>query len=166
MALPPNLSRAALDICKETGQGDFDLVYSVECFEHIEDDELAIANARTFLEPGGCLLIIVPFATPGQQQDPAFVEAESVHGHIRPGYDPTRLERLIGPTDFTEIKFEHCYWKDTGRLRTIKEAIAPAAGMEAIPGLEALARLDIRPGPVATGGGQANGIKAIAVGKR
>ncbi len=38
----------------------FDTVYALNVVEHIENDELAIANAKKFLKKGGTLIILVP----------------------------------------------------------------------------------------------------------
>ncbi|MCS7040616.1 MAG: class I SAM-dependent methyltransferase, partial [Caldilineales bacterium] len=38
----------------------FDTVFSLNVFEHIEDDRLAMHNAARVLQPGGHLILIVP----------------------------------------------------------------------------------------------------------
>ena len=40
--------------------GAFDTVFALNVIEHIENDDLAISNAKKFLKPGGQLIILVP----------------------------------------------------------------------------------------------------------
>ena len=163
---PPNLVWRPLDILAEVGDASFDLVYSVECFEHIEDDHRAFSNALTFVHPKGSFLVIVPFATPRDQQDTATVEGErSRHGHIRPGYDPERLLNLVSPGPFQSIRLESCYWRHTSGLRAYRDEAIGTLGLELLPHVEALARFDIRPGQLANSRNEAQGIKLIATGK-
>lgn len=42
------------------GRLDIDTVFSLNVFEHIEDHEMALANAARVLRPGGHLILVVP----------------------------------------------------------------------------------------------------------
>jgi SAM-dependent methyltransferase len=155
-----------LDICAETGQAGFDLVWSVECLEHIKDDALAVHNACSFVRPGGQLLLIVPFANQQEQKDPSVIQGERRFGHVVAGYDADRLTQLIGRDQFNEIRLENCYWRETYALRLYRNAVFPAMGSRVLVQLEALARTDIRPGALAENRTQALGIKVLATGRR
>jgi SAM-dependent methyltransferase len=72
-----------------------DFVCTVECLEHIEDDEAVVALMVSKLAPGGRLYLQVPFASEGELADPALCRRElEEHGHVRPGYSPERLLSL------------------------------------------------------------------------
>ena len=57
--------------------GQFDSVFALNVVEHIEDDRLALANARLLLQPGGRLVILVP-AYPS-----LYTEMDRALGHYR-----------------------------------------------------------------------------------
>lgn len=60
----PNLDALVMDITdadvREVGERRFDTALSVNVFEHIEDDELAIKHTRELLQPGGHFILVVP----------------------------------------------------------------------------------------------------------
>ncbi|HUM01960.1 MAG TPA: methyltransferase domain-containing protein [Thermoanaerobaculia bacterium] len=79
-----------------------DFVFTVECLEHIEDDEAVVALMASKLAPGGRLYLQVPFASEGESVDPALCRREfEEHGHVRPGYSPERLLSLAGGQGLT-----------------------------------------------------------------
>ena len=48
----------------------FDLVFSIECLEHIEDYRRAFRHKAARVRPGKYLYISVPLASRDQQRDP------------------------------------------------------------------------------------------------
>lgn len=163
---PPNLTVRKLDICTGSAEDHYDLVYSVQCFEHIEDDQLAIGKAISYVREGGRFLVIVPFATPEEQADAATVaEDRARNQHCRPGYDPARLRSLVAPGRFADVRVEACFWWYSSHLRNYKELVAGRLGEQAWPHLEALARLDVRPGQLPLKRTEAVGIRLLATGK-
>ena len=72
-----------------------DFVCSIECLEHIEDDESVFAAMASCIAPGGRLYLQVPFANQSEQADRELCRRErEQHDHVRPGYDETRLRSL------------------------------------------------------------------------
>jgi SAM-dependent methyltransferase len=73
-----------------------DFIYSIECLEHIEDDRTVVRAMADLVSPGGSLYLQLPFASPVEQADAVLCETERRnHGHVRPGYDPEGLRRLV-----------------------------------------------------------------------
>jgi SAM-dependent methyltransferase len=72
-----------------------DFVFSIECLEHIENDETVFATMVGCVAPGGRLYVQVPFANASEQADPDLCRNErEQHEHVRPGYDDARLRAL------------------------------------------------------------------------
>jgi SAM-dependent methyltransferase len=72
-----------------------DFVYSIECLEHIEEDEKIVALMASKLMPAGRLYLQVPFASEAELADPelrrkGLRELE----HVRVGYSAERLNAL------------------------------------------------------------------------
>ena len=163
---PANLTAQSLDICAQRGDESCDLVYSVECFEHIEDDDLAVRNALSFVRKGGSFLVIVPIATIEDQHDPQQVERDrSLYRHQRVGYHPERLTQLVEPGRFRTVELENCYWRTTMDLRNYRDEVLPQLTPTDFRHLEALARLDLRPGELVPDRSKAVGLKLLATGK-
>lgn len=71
-----------------------DLVYSIECLEHIKEDRPAFAMAAGLVKPGGWLYLQLPFANEREQADPQLQQQEwQMFQHYRPGYDSKRLQQ-------------------------------------------------------------------------
>ena len=80
------------DVTKLDFSGDFDLVVSVDNFEHVEDDIAAMRTLLRALRPGGRLVAHVP----GYERRWILLGRRvnfDVPGHVRPGY---RAEELVG----------------------------------------------------------------------
>jgi SAM-dependent methyltransferase len=96
----PNLRFIQGDLFQSEVRGKLpaaDLVYSIECLEHIEDDEFVFGVMVSCLGPGGRLYLQVPFANAREQADPDLGRLERArHEHVRPGYDEARLRALAG----------------------------------------------------------------------
>lgn len=96
----PNLRFIKGDLFQSEVRGKLpaaDLVYSIECLEHIEDDEFVFGVMVSCLTPGGRLYLQVPFANVREQADPDLGRRErEQHEHVRPGYDEARLRDLAG----------------------------------------------------------------------
>jgi SAM-dependent methyltransferase len=69
-----------------------DFVYSIECLEHIENDDAVVDLMASKLKPGGRLFLQVPFATDADLADLEFCRRElEENEHVRPGYGAVRL---------------------------------------------------------------------------
>jgi SAM-dependent methyltransferase len=80
------------DVTKLDFEGVFDLVVSVDNFEHVEDDVSAMRSLLSALRPGGRLVVHVP----GHERRWLLFGRRvnfDVPGHVRPGY---RAEELVG----------------------------------------------------------------------
>jgi 2-polyprenyl-3-methyl-5-hydroxy-6-metoxy-1,4-benzoquinol methylase len=80
------------DVSKLDFEGAFDLVVSVDNFEHVEDDISAMRALLLALRPGGRLVVHVP----GYERRWLLFGKRvnfDVPGHVRPGY---RAEELVG----------------------------------------------------------------------
>jgi SAM-dependent methyltransferase len=74
-----------------------DFVYSIECLEHIDNDEAVVSMMVSKLNPGGHFYLQVPFASEAELADPKLRRREfHEHGHLRAGYSAERLTALAG----------------------------------------------------------------------
>jgi SAM-dependent methyltransferase len=160
---PRNLTFRTLDIMNpDVGQDRFDLVYSVECLEHIEDDKTALDNMTGLLRSGGTLVIIVPFANEAERKSPELIKQElENHQHHRPGYNPNSFDgALLSP--FEKVSFSNCYFREYGGfLRRLSDRLLPIEDLHTMTFLYYSAHIDIRESLVESRA-EALGFKMIA----
>ncbi len=125
-----------------------DLVFSIECLEHIEDDRSVFARMAQLVRPGGHLYLEVPFATDSEQADPELCRRErETHEHVRPGYSATQLEGLARDYGLIPLEIAGAFWFPTqptvwlAHLHLGGSAIAPHWRT-----FLAIAALDVKPG--------------------
>ncbi|MFI5197630.1 MAG: class I SAM-dependent methyltransferase [Thermoanaerobaculia bacterium] len=159
--LPPNarfLSGDLLDASFRAKLPKADLVYSIECLEHIEDDVTVARAMADCVVPGGHFYVQVPFANRSEQADPVLCENESkCFGHVRPGYDEEGLRALAHRLDLEVVFVAGAFWSP---LQPIIWAAAEKFGPSLGPSWREildLVRLDLRPGL------PANRTEAIAI---
>ena len=98
----PNLAFGELDVLAAPEPDAYDLVFSIECLEHIPDYRTAFRNMAAKVRPGGFFYLSVPFATREEQLDEGLIRyAWEAHEHVLPGFDFETLE-----TYFAEERLE------------------------------------------------------------
>ena len=91
-----NLTTGYLDLLAGPGEPEYDLVFSIECLEHIHDWRTAFANKAARVKPGKYFYISVPFATREEQQDEGLRRSAWEHAqHVTPGFSFEDLEELF-----------------------------------------------------------------------
>lgn len=133
--LEPELVERANEVARRAGlancrfeQGDvtkldydsaFDLVVSVDNFEHVEDDISAMRALREALRPGGRLVAHVP----GYERRWLLFGRRvnfDVPGHVRPGYRAEELVEKLGSAGFEVTSHQYTY----GALETFTNNIS------------------------------------------
>lgn len=113
LATLPNLRFIAGDLLDpeiRRALPDADFVYSIECLEHIEDDEGIVDLMASKLKPGGHLFLQVPFATDADLQNREFCRRElEENEHIRPGYGAGRLRSFATRHGLVEEQVASAY---------------------------------------------------------
>ena len=162
----PNLKSLQRDILLPAGLDDLgraDFVFSIECLEHIEQDEAAFAAMAGLVQDGGHLYLEVPYANETERQDVQLREHEWKHfGHHTPGYDHGQLSALSRANGLAIIEQGNVFWGPLQSMvwagsekfdeHTMRLWMAP---------LITLLRSDVRP-DLAQGRHQALGIKVLA----
>ncbi|MCG6927889.1 MAG: methyltransferase domain-containing protein [Acidobacteria bacterium] len=76
----------------------FDRVAVVDMLEHVPDDEIFAAELARVTRPGGRLVVNTPHMkdTALRRLRRALGQTDERHGHLRPGYTPSRLTELLG----------------------------------------------------------------------
>ena len=77
----------------------FDVVVIVDLLEQVEDDAGLVAEIQRVLRPGGLLVVNVPHLKTRsllRRLRDALGLTDAWHGHLRPGYSRSSLERLLG----------------------------------------------------------------------
>lgn len=108
----------------------YDLVLNIEVIEHIEDDRQVLENFYASLRPGGTLILSTPSlyaeAHDHDHDDNEHTQGSFVDEHVRDGYDPAELEKMIKDIGFSEVKVKFMYghfgglaWKMTMKLPII-----------------------------------------------
>ncbi|MFT3818913.1 MAG: class I SAM-dependent methyltransferase [Rubrivivax sp.] len=88
-----------------------DFVYSIECLEHIKEDQAAYAAMCRLLRPGGYFYIEVPFANESERMDPYLREHEWKNfEHHTPGYDRLQLARFARDNALSIVSDGNAFW--------------------------------------------------------
>ena len=133
-----NLSVAAFESSYPTLIGRFDTVVAFNVIEHIEDDKLAVRNARLLLNKGGRLIILVPaFQWMYNSLDKAL-------DHFR-RYRSRQVKALVTQAGLTHLHTEYFNiagmpgWWINGTLR--RKKLVPAGQLRIFDALVPLLRL-------------------------
>lgn len=132
-------------------------VFSLNALEHIDDHVAALLNAHEVLEPGGCVVLVVP------AHDWLYGTMDSAIGHYR-RYSKKSMLRLFAATGFACVRLKYINalgtigWYINGRVR--KQCTPPTNQLKAFNHLAPLLkRLEhLFPPPF--------GISLLAVGRK
>ena len=107
------------DVTKLDFDSEFDLVLSVDNFEHVEDDVAAMRTLLRALRPGGRLVA----HTPGYERRWILFRRRvnfDVPGHVRPGYHADQLTSRLEEAGFEVTGYQYTY----GPLETLTNNIS------------------------------------------
>lgn len=107
------------DVTKLDFEDEFDLVVSVDNFEHVEDDVEAMRTLLHALRPGGRLVVHVP----GYERRWILFGRRvnfDVPGHVRPGYKAEDLVDKLQGAGFEVQTYQYTY----GALETVTNNIS------------------------------------------
>lgn len=96
------------DVTKLEFENAFDLVVSVDNFEHVEDDIAAMRTLLRALRPGGLLVA----HTPGYERRWLLLRRRvnfDVPGHVRPGYHADQLVAKLTEAGFEVTDHQYTY---------------------------------------------------------
>lgn len=90
-----NVSFAEGNITKDLGTEIFDLVYSVDVLEHIDDDMTVFKNFHTALKPKSILVLHVPKKNQKFFLNFLGIFDKNQDDHVREGYDENEIRRKL-----------------------------------------------------------------------
>lgn len=100
-----------------------DAVVVLDMFEHLERDSGLMDEIARVLKPGGQLIVNVPNPHNGLIRTVRFLlgQNDKVHGHVRPGYTPGELRRLLGArfTVESEVPYSRAFTEIADTLVTL-----------------------------------------------
>jgi hypothetical protein len=125
----PNLTFGRLDLLAGPGAAEHDLVFSIECLEHIADYRTAFRNKVSRVAPGKYLYVSVPFASKEEQQDEQLRRHSWEHAqHVTPGFAFTDLEELFADNGLDVIHASNMFWCELVHpLRALADRLDDAA---------------------------------------
>ncbi len=88
----------------------FDVVVIIDALEHLHDDAGFVSEMGRILTDDGLLIVNVPHDKPRSLIRKVRLMlglTDEKHGHVRPGYDPEALRRLLAPR--FEVVEQHTY---------------------------------------------------------
>jgi len=88
----PNLTFALADLTHDQGDRLYDLIYSIDVFEHIPDDRAALAALARALQPGGRTLLHTPLSPQRHWLRRFDLDRCQDEDHVRAGYSVAELE--------------------------------------------------------------------------
>lgn len=155
-----NITFGKLDILEKQTE-KFDVVYSIEVLEHIQNDNLAAQNMLEMASK--YVFCLVPFAEPAVNDNPRRrARAMERHEHFVVGYDQETLTRLFP----TPLRMQGCYWSSNGVEFRKQLTDMELSDIEIqYQSLSDLAKHDIRQ-EIPTSEKQANGIWVLSKTKR
>ncbi len=88
----------------------FDVAISLECIEHILDDQKLMTEMAKTLKPGGRLLLTTPYLHYKSitKSDDGPFQTEELGWHVRRGYDEARLRELATNAGLVVDSFTYC----------------------------------------------------------
>lgn len=101
-----------VDTTDELDTASFDYLFAFEVMEHIDRDDVALAEWSRFLRPGGRLLISVP------AHARKYGRSDELVGHVR-RYEKETLRRLLEKGGFERIRVVNYGFPITELTRTI-----------------------------------------------
>jgi ubiquinone/menaquinone biosynthesis C-methylase UbiE len=124
-------------------EGEFDCVAVVDMLEHVEDDRAFLAELSRVLRPGGRLVVNTPHRrdTVLRRVRDRVGLTDEKHGHVRPGYTPEELRRLVEESGRFSWNDHHTY------SRVFSEAVDLAVNL----GVALLGKGHSKKGMVVTG---------------
>ena len=136
----PNLAFETLDLLEAPRPASFDLVFSIECLEHIEDFRTAFRHQAAMVRPGGYLYISVPFASREEQQDPELRrQSWEDNEHYTPGFCFEDLEVLFAENDLKVLHASNMFHLDV--MLPIRKIVDGISSAELEFGIEELVHL-------------------------
>ena len=134
-----NICLDVLDILNPSVNVKYDLVYSIEVLEHIQDDVRAAHNMHRL--SNRYIFCLVPYATTLENSDVQLRKrAFERHGHYVYGYDEEMiLDRFPNPA-----LIQGCYWREYGfKFRELLESSSEGFIIKEFENLIKFARTDI-----------------------
>ena len=124
----PNLTNGYLDLLAGPGEPEYDLVFSIECLEHIKDYRTAFRNKVSRVKPGKFLYVSVPFATREEQRDEELrLNAWEHAQHFTPGFSFEDLEELFEENGLDLLHASNMFHCDIVHpLRSLVDHLDPA----------------------------------------
>jgi len=107
-----------------------DFVFSIECLEHLDDDESVFRAMAGLVKPGGRLYLQVPFASEEELSDPELCRQERErHEHVRPGYSEPGLRRMAERAGLRVLSIGSAFWYPMQPLVWIATDMVPHADL-------------------------------------
>ncbi len=98
------------DLTSYLANEKYDLVLSIDVFEHIEDDVRVFSNLFHSMKPGGMLLISTPSDLGGSDaNDPD--GASFIEEHVRNGYPADEIRYKLANAGFEAVEVQYTYGK-------------------------------------------------------
>lgn len=101
---PRNLKFFQKDLRDFVSPSTYDLIYSVDVLEHIEEDTKVLSNLYASLKPNGLFLIHVPLLSQNFTPHKILAKHFSIPSggdHVREGYTPTGITQKLEETGFS-----------------------------------------------------------------
>jgi 2-polyprenyl-3-methyl-5-hydroxy-6-metoxy-1,4-benzoquinol methylase len=116
-----NVRFETFDLLTMTARSEYDLIVNSDVLEHIERDDIALANLCNALKPSGYLVLTFP-STP-QPKHLAAVKWREQRlgitiadiGHVREGYSPERIRSMLAECEMECLTTRYTY----GRFGTL-----------------------------------------------
>jgi SAM-dependent methyltransferase len=158
----PNLAFERLDLLEPPRGDKYDLVFSIECLEHIEDYRTAFRHKAAMVRPGKYIYLSVPFASREEQRDPELRRmAWEENEHYTPGFAFEDIEELFAENGLEVLHASNMFFLDV--MLPLRRIVDRVSAAELEVGVEEIARLmllDVRDDRVASCR-QAEGIRFL-----
>ncbi|WP_319548609.1 class I SAM-dependent methyltransferase [Desulfogranum marinum] len=115
-----NISFYQGDLTALNKKASYDLITNMDVLEHIEKDQQVIRNFYQALAPDGRLVLTFP-SNPQyphlkavSKRDKKYSITLEDSGHVRPGYSPQQIEKMLRDEGFVNVKAKYTFgWPGT-----------------------------------------------------
>lgn len=99
-----NLRFLKRDFAESPPEQRFGLIFCADVLEHIPDDAGLVRHFRDCLEPGGRLVVHVPYRGADQRRFLPWFRSHTDPGHLRPEYTDSELAALLEGGGFRDVR--------------------------------------------------------------
>ena len=111
-----NVTLSQTNLVEINGKNCFDLIYSCDVLEHIDDDIKVLKNFQRSLKTNGILILHLPLKYEFCRRILPWLKKYTTEDHVRDEYTPEEIISKLEKTGFSLLSFDYGYGLMKGEL--------------------------------------------------